>query len=124
MHHYRTAQEARANRVAYHLSPRDVWDTQKSQQSYLPEGFAQDGFIHCTNGLDDLLTVANMFYIDDAREFIVLELNVSAVVSEIRYDDEDERYPHIYGPLNTSAVRGQANVQRDAGGTFLGFSGS
>lgn len=122
MRHFATADESRANNVTYHLAPRDVWDAQRRESTYLPEGFDQDGFIHCTDGLDELLIIANMFYTEDPREFVVLDLEVPAIESEVRYDDEEERYPHIYGLLNTSAVRGEANVLRDADGAFLSFS--
>jgi uncharacterized protein (DUF952 family) len=46
-------------------------------------------------------------------------LDVPRLTSELRYDDPDEVYPHIYGPLNTSAVIGSLPVRRDADGTFV-----
>jgi uncharacterized protein (DUF952 family) len=117
---YRTAEESRAAGIAYHFVPIPVWEA-RGDGSYLPEAFERDGFIHTTNGLDPLLEVANMFYTRDERPYIVLVLDMAKVTSDIRYDDEGQIYPHIYGPLNTGAVIGTMAVDRHPDGRFLGF---
>lgn len=121
-HRFDSAAESRAAGIAYHLTPVDVWKRQKANGEYLPEAYEKDGFIHATNGLDPLLAVANLFYQDDTRDYRVLVLSVTAIDSDVRYDDESRTYPHIYGPLNTSAVIGELPVRRGAGGEFLGFA--
>jgi uncharacterized protein (DUF952 family) len=119
---YQSAAEAREAGIAYHLSPQPVWESQRSQDTYLPEAFEQDGFIHATNGLERLHWVANEFYTGDPRPYTVLVLEVSRLASPLRYDDAEENFPHIYGPLNTDAVIGELIVERDADGRFLGFA--
>ena len=119
---HKTAEASRAANVAYHLVPEQVWLEHGGKATYLPEAFEADGFIHCTNGLDPLLEVANMFYKADDRDYLVLVLDLPAIEPEVRYDDPDQIYPHIYGPLNTSAVRGQLRVSRTDDGTFVGVS--
>ncbi|MGB3327946.1 MAG: DUF952 domain-containing protein [Thermomicrobiales bacterium] len=114
-----TAEASRAAGITYHLVPADVWAASSSADSYVPEAYDQDGFIHCTNGLDELVKVANMFYTADPRTFRTLVLDMKAIASEVRYDDPNETYPHIYGPLNTSAVVGELAVNRDSNGAFL-----
>ena len=42
----------------YHLTPEEVWTRQASAAEYLPEAFASDGFIHCTDGEVNLLPVS------------------------------------------------------------------
>lgn len=121
---HRSSVEAREAGVTFHLVPTPVWDSQKSQPQYTPEAYDTDGFIHCTDGLDQLLTVANLFYTSDARPFTTLVLAVSEITSPIRYDDPDQLFPHIYGPLNTSAVRDELPVDRERDGTFVGFGPS
>ena len=120
--YYRTAHDARDAGVAYHLVPADYWETAGQGESYTPEAFAADGFIHCTNGIDRLMWVANEFYTGDPREFIVLVLEVSRIDSPVRYDDPTEEFPHIYGPLNTSAVVGKLSVERDESGAFTSIA--
>ena len=118
-HIHRTAAEARAAGITYHLVPAAVWAERNSAAEYLPEAYDQDGFIHCTNGLDELVTVANMFYTGDPRPFLTLVLDAGKIASDVRYDDPNETYPHIYGPLNTDAVIGELAVMRGEDGAFL-----
>lgn len=117
--YHRESAASRNAGITYHLVPAPVWEAGKSGEWYTPEAYEADGFIHCTNGLDQLVTVANMFYVSDAREFRTLVLDTARIESELRYDDEAELFPHIYGPLNTSAVIGELTVERAEDGSFL-----
>lgn len=117
-----SADESRDAGIAYHLTPVEVWERQKATGRYVPEAFERDGFIHATNGLDPLLEVANLFYQGDDRDYRVLILSVPAIGANVRYDDDNRIYPHIYGPLNASAVIGELTVQRDSAGKFVGFA--
>jgi uncharacterized protein (DUF952 family) len=119
MTYHRESAAAREAGVTYHLVPAPVWEAAKSAEWYTPEAYADDGFIHCTNGIDQLVEVANMFYRPDGREFRVLVLDVARITSDLRYDDGAQLFPHIYGPLNTSAVIGEFAVSRSDDGTFL-----
>lgn len=117
----RSADQAKQAGVTYHLALSEVWDAQKSGTQYVPEAYDADGFIHCTDGLERLLEVANMFYKIDSRPYTVLVLQIGDITSPVRYDDPERLFPHIYGPLNTSAVRGELTVDRASDGTFVGF---
>lgn len=117
----RTAEDTNAANITYHLVPVDYWLEHGQAPEYVPAGFAEEGFIHCTNGLDELVKVANLFYATDPREFQVMVLDVTRLISELRYDDPGEVYPHIYGPLNTDAVIGKLPVQRSDSGLFTGI---
>lgn len=110
---------ARESGVTYHLVPVGVWERARDAETYVPEAFNAEGFIHCTNGTDQLVAVANLFYANDSREFLVLALDVTKIQADVRYDDPGLLFPHIYGPLNTSAVIGELPVSRSSDGTFL-----
>jgi uncharacterized protein (DUF952 family) len=116
---HRQVEESRKAGVTYHLVPGEIWKAARAQEEYLPEAFASDGFIHCTNGTDLLTSIANMFYVGDPRPFTVLAIRMADVRSEVRYDDRDGHFPHIYGPLNTDAVIGELDVERDESGRFI-----
>ena len=118
---HRTAEESRNANVTYHLVPGPVWSERGGAEMYLPESYEADGFIHLTNGLDELAKVANMFYKGDDRTYMVLALDMSRITSDVRYDDHGKVYPHIYGPLNTYAIIGTFTVERDADGTSAEF---
>lgn len=101
-----------------HLVPEPVWEAHKDAASYTPEAFAADGFIHCTDGEANLLGVANTFYRDDSRPYVVLVLDVERLQSPVRYDDPGQIYPHIYGPINREAVAAVRRAVRLADGSF------
>ncbi len=105
-----------------HLTPADVWVRQKDDDMYAPEAFVADGFIHLTIGETNLMEVANLFYAEDRRDFLVLTLDPSLIDAEVRFDDESGRYPHVYGALNVSAVIAVAAARRAEDGAFLGIS--
>ena len=119
---YMTAAESRTAGVTYHLVPEEVWSRYRHSDEYIPDAFEHDGFIHCTNGLQELVAVGNRYYTADHRPYRALILRTDTISSPVRYDDPDEIFPHIYGPLNVDAVVGILSAQRDEFGKFLSFS--
>lgn len=115
---YRDADESKQNKVTYHLAITAEWVAQKNTESYKPYVFDDDNFIHCTNGLDLLTNIANMFYQGDPAPRVVLVLDVDKIASPVQYDDPDQTFPHIYGPLNPDAVIAELPVVRGADGVF------
>ena len=120
-HEINDAAASREARIAYHLAPTDVWEHQKIAGSYVPEAFETDGFIHATHGLEKLKWVANEFYTTDERAHTVLVIDTSALASPLRYDDDEQLFPHIYGPLNVEAVVDELPVHRGDNGAFERF---
>lgn len=107
-----------------HLVPTPVWAQQRENETYLPEAYETDGFIHCTIGDGRMLAVANMFYTGDPRPFWALTLDPDRITSEVRFEDPDSVFPHIYGPLQVAAVTGHRAVERDDEGRFIRFAES
>ena len=104
--------------LTFHLTPAEVWERQASSESYVPEAFATDGFIHCTDGEANLRAVANAFYQTDHRPQVVLVIDLSRVIAPVRYEDPARIYPHIYGPLNRDAVVAVHQAERAPDGSF------
>jgi uncharacterized protein (DUF952 family) len=105
-----------------HLLPHEVWERAKNLPEYVPEAFAADGFVHCTNGDDEMVAVGNRYYRGDPRPFLVLTIAVDALRSPVRYDDVKRLFPHVYGPINREAVIGARRVIRDRDGVFVSIS--
>lgn len=99
------------------------WHRQRASDQYAPAAFDDEGFVHCTLGLDRLLVPANIYYRDDRRRFVVLQIDLDRIHAPVRYDDPDRIYPHVYGPIDVAAVVATRSVVRADDGTFLGFSG-
>jgi uncharacterized protein len=102
-----------------HLTPLEVWRAQQFLESYQPEAFEVDGFIHCTDDMDELMSVGNRFYGSDLRKYVALTINCDRVSVPVIYEDIDQKFPHIYGPLDIRAIERVRPVQRDSEGRFL-----
>jgi uncharacterized protein (DUF952 family) len=105
-------------RPTLHLVPEPVWRAHDRAVPYLPAAWEEDGFVHCTDGDDEMLVVANRFYADDPRAFLLLTVDLDRNDSPWRFDDPDRRYPHIYGPIDPGAVIDVRRMLRDADGRF------
>ena len=63
LHEIRSA--ARSPMITFHLVPSPVWDAQRDGDVYVPEAFAADGFVHCTDGEQAVIDTANRYYQGD-----------------------------------------------------------
>ena len=104
--------------LTYHLVAEPVYQDWDGSQDYTPEDYEQDGFIHCTDGIANVLATANRYYKDDKRHWLVLVIDKDLVRAEVKYEDEEKIYPHIYGTLNRAAIVSELPVKRDHG-TFV-----
>ena len=105
--------------VFFHLVAAAYYRDSDAAAPYTPADFESDGFIHCTEGVDNVAAVANRHYTDDRRMYIVLVIDRAKVEPEIKYEDAARIYPHIYGPLNRDAISDILPVLRASDGTFL-----
>lgn len=106
-------------RPTLHLVPEPVWEDRDPAAPYLPAAYEQDGFVHCTDGDDEMVVVANRFYRDDRRPFLLLTLDLERTGSPWRFDDDSGVYPHVYGPIDPASVLEVRRLERDADGAFL-----
>jgi uncharacterized protein (DUF952 family) len=105
-------------RPTLHLVPEPVWRARDASQPYAPSTFEAEGFVHCTDGEDEMVVVANRFYRDDPRAFLLLTLDLERTGSPWRFDDPDGRYPHVYGPIDPSSVIEVRRLARETDGRF------
>ena len=106
----------------YHLTPEAVWAAQEGEETYRPEAFAEEHFVHCADGEVNLLAAANRYYQGDKRPHVILVVDLGRVTAPVRYEDPDRIYPHVYGPLNRDAVAEVRRAVRLADGSFVGIS--
>jgi uncharacterized protein (DUF952 family) len=103
----------------YHLTPAEWWDAADPEAPVTAPSLAEEGFIHCTTGADELVATANRHYRDDPRPFVVLTLDLDRVSAPWRVDDAKGIYPHVFGPIDRAAILHVQPIPRDADGTFL-----
>ncbi len=109
-------------RYTLHYTPVTYFDSLDPSGDYLPPHYAQDGFIHCTDGAENMANTGNRHYRDDLRDFYILyidTIDTERVKSPIKYEDRGRIYPHIYGPLNRDAIAGKRVAKREKDGAFL-----
>jgi uncharacterized protein (DUF952 family) len=106
------------NPIAYHLVPTEVWDAAPAAEPFRAASLADEGFVHLTHTMTDLVDVANAFYRADPRSQVVLTIALRWLTSPWRYEG-DERYPHVYGPLDRAAITEVRPITREADGTYL-----
>ncbi|HEY3230534.1 MAG TPA: DUF952 domain-containing protein [Roseiflexaceae bacterium] len=110
----------------YHLAPAARWRDWPAGTPYLPAEYDADGFVHCTAGDELMLTVANHVYRDTPGDFVLLVIDPARLTSPVKWerpgDDLAPLFPHIYGPIDRTAVVEVHQVRRGADGEFLGWS--
>jgi uncharacterized protein (DUF952 family) len=110
------------SRPTLHLVPEEVWADRAAAGPYLPDAYQADGFVHCTDGDDEMVAVANRFYRDDPRAFLVLTVDLERTGSPWRFDDPDSPYPHVYGPIDPASVLEVRRMVRSPDGSFTGIA--
>ncbi len=95
----------------YHIIDRVEWQQAQTAGSYRPESLTSEGFIHCSYAAQILLP-ANALY-RGRPNLVLLEIDPAQVQAAVRHDPVEvvrdgipfqETFPHIYGPLNPTAV--------------------
>jgi uncharacterized protein (DUF952 family) len=91
-----------------HVVSRQHWEQAAQQGMYWSDTLDTEGFIHCSTS-EQIMDVANRFYYDE-QDLLLLFIDADSVEAPICYrqpnDDSlaNERFPHIFGPLNVDAV--------------------
>lgn len=87
-----------------------------------PPSLAAEGFIHASEDEAQAIGVANRLYAntDDLAALVIDEGRVRAEIKR-EAASNGERYPHIYGPLERSAVVGVRRLRHGDDGRFVGF---
>lgn len=92
----------------FHLARQGDWAAAQAEGSYRVStlGLTLDdvGFIHCSYA-HQVDGVARAFY-RDVPDLVLLTIDTDEVEHDIRVESagDEERFPHIYGPLPVDAV--------------------
>lgn len=115
----------------YHLTTAAELRAHCAGETYAPPSLAREGFVHCTATRSTLLAVARDYYDDVTPPLLVLEIDPTRLSAELRFEApapiagggtahlaSGEWFPHLYGPLELSAVVGVGELQH-AGSGFV-----
>ena len=106
---------------AWHLAPAVWFNAQPSDADYLPEAYADSGFIHLTFTTADVIDVGNRYYRAVAGGWLALWIALDQTAAPVQFADSDpqRRFPHLHGPLERHAIVSIHAVHRAEDGTFL-----
>jgi uncharacterized protein (DUF952 family) len=112
----------------YHITTRSAALLAGQSGEYRAESLAVEGFIHCSQ-LFQVLDVANAFY-SDQTGLVILVIEPSRLKAELKFEApahprpstsapaSDNRFPHVYGPINFDAVESVIDFPANADGRF------
>ncbi len=104
-------------REILHICPRTDWEAAQSAGEYRAASLESEGFIHCSRQRQ-LLRTANRFF-HGVPDLVVLWIKPRLLSSPLRFEEADgQRFPHIYGALNLSAVWAVTPLAAGADGVF------
>jgi uncharacterized protein (DUF952 family) len=112
-----------ADTYIFHIVFKDNWQAARAESEYLGDTLSTEGFIHCSTEEQVVRTANRVFR--GRKGLVVLKINCQEVVSPIIYEDisgTGEDFPHIYGPLNVSAVDSIQELTLGADGLFVPLS--
>jgi len=93
--------------VIFHITTQAEADAALAAGEYQPQGFAQEGFIHCAYGRQVIGVLDR--YFRGRTGLVMLTIDPSKLtcpVVEENLTGGAERFPHIYGRLPMTAVVG------------------
>src|ERR1700755_270423 len=95
--------------LIYHIAETADWEQAQRDRQYTMSTrgrtLAEEGFIHAATAAQ--VPVLSVAYYRDAPDLVLLVIDTDRVGPELRYEQvrgQPDPYPHIYGPLNLSAV--------------------
>lgn len=105
-----------------HICERTAWEDAVQRGEYRAASLDSEGFIHASLP-EQVLWVANQFY-RDAGPLILLHIDPQRLTASLQYDPVgEERFPHIYGPINLEAVVEAVAFDPDPDGIFRRLPG-
>ncbi|MCX7753717.1 MAG: DUF952 domain-containing protein [Anaerolineales bacterium] len=112
----------------YHITTRTAWQDAERNGEYRPSSLAHEGFIHFSQR-HQILEVAHAFY-RGQNGLVLLSVETEHLKAELRYEPplhpagsdlppvSSSLFPHLYGPLNLSAVLAVVDLPPDENGLF------
>ncbi|MBN1984453.1 MAG: DUF952 domain-containing protein [Chitinivibrionales bacterium] len=111
-----------------HITTRREWSVAAENGAYTAPSLQTEGFIHCSKP-EQVADTANAFF-RNQKGLVLLCIDEKMLKSEYRFEkpagapgsianhDENDLFPHVYGPLNTDAVIRIVDFPSNADGVF------
>ena len=112
--------------MIFHITTLQEWEKALVKGEYVANSLIEEGFIHCST-LYQTTDTANIFF-KGQTGMVILCINEHNLESGIKYEspiseghhdpDVGTLFPHVYGPINLSAVIKVVKFPPDENGFF------
>lgn len=93
-------------KIIYVLVWRSDWEKQEASGFFRTPSLDSEGFIHASDHGSVVWAANKFFERDRGEDLLLLAIDAHAAGAPVRYEDPGcgQKFPHIYGPLETKAV--------------------
>jgi uncharacterized protein (DUF952 family) len=105
--------------IIYHITRQELLPKVLAGSDYAGDTLLTEGFIHCSTA-SQVIDVANQRF-KGQPGLVVLAIEADLVKPEVRYENLEggtKLFPHIYGPLNRSAIQNIIDLVPGQDGLF------
>jgi uncharacterized protein (DUF952 family) len=110
-----------------HITSKAEWNEAQTRGEYVAPSLGTESFIHCSTE-KQVLHVANAFY-RGRNDLVLLKLDEARLKPELKWEppvgspapgiSESDLFPHIFGPINLTAIASVLDFEPDpVSGTF------
>ncbi len=116
-----------------HLITESEWAAVQLTGWIAPVSLETEGFVHCTDGDEMMVGVANRFYGAIAEAVFAVTIDESRLSAPVVREPpahpdgraaapDEPLFPHVYGPMELDAVADRRRLVRAADGTYVGYA--
>ncbi|MBU9711502.1 DUF952 domain-containing protein [Evansella tamaricis] len=105
--------------MIFHLLTKSEWEKAQREGVYWPESLDIEGYIDCFT--KEQLIKEGKDVLPGVEKVILLEIYSNDLESLVVLEDTTESgnlYPHVYGHINLSAIKGVHEIKRSQSGTL------
>ncbi len=109
-----------------HITSKIEWLVAQQRGEYVAPSLQTEGFIHCSTE-NQVLHVANTFY-RGRTDLVLLKLDEAKLKPELKWEPpagspapgifDSDKFPHIFGPINLTAVASVLDFVPDPDGAW------
>lgn len=90
--------------MIYHIATSEDWNLHQPSATYVPAGYAKEGFIHCS-AHEQVPGVLQRYYAG-VNNLILLHIDETKLSGELKLEEatNKELFPHVFGPINKDAI--------------------
>lgn len=105
--------------MIYHIVSKTDWEAAKASDTYEGDTLFTEGFIHCST-IEQVIDVAD-FRFKGRTDLLILTIDPAELTAPLKYEDggDGRMFPHVYGPIEKTAVVGVADFPPQPDGHFV-----